>query len=92
MITSETRPNRPLARLSGRSVSVRTVTRTNRAALDALIAEATVDCYNDSECITGFYTMLEDHLAVPFETTVLGVRVTVQRVDMSADEDRKSVV
>jgi hypothetical protein len=28
-----------------------------RADLDALVAEATVDCYNDSECVTGFYTM-----------------------------------
>ena len=62
------------------------VTKTNRAALDALIAEATVDCYNDSECVTGFYTMMEEHLAVPFGTTVLGVRVTVQRVDMSGDD------
>jgi len=28
--------------------------------LDALIAAATVDCYNDSECVTGFYTMLDE--------------------------------
>lgn len=29
--------------------------------MDAMIAEATVDCYNDSECVTGFYTMLDEH-------------------------------
>ena len=58
----------------------------NRAALDALIAEATVDCYNDSECVTGFYTMLEDHLVVPFQTVVLEVDVTVMGVDLTDDE------
>jgi Calcium binding len=53
--------------------------------LDALIAEATVDCYNESECVTGFYTMLEDNLAVPFQTVVLGVDVTVTGVDLTED-------
>jgi hypothetical protein len=42
--------------------------RSSRATLDALIAEATVDCYNDSECVTSSYTMLDDSLAVPFRT------------------------
>src|SRR5712675_1302961 len=50
--------------------------RSNFATLDAMIAEATVDCYNDSECVTGFYTMLDDNLAVPFQTVVIGVDVT----------------
>lgn len=62
------------------------MSRSKRAALDALIAEATVDCYNDSECITGFYTVLEDNLAVPFQTVVLGVDVTVTGVDLTDDE------
>jgi hypothetical protein len=30
--------------------------------------------------------MIEDNLAVPFETTVLGVEVTVRTVDLRADE------
>ena len=60
-------------------------------ALDALIAEATVDCYNDSECVTGFYTMLEDSLAVPFQTVVLGVDVTVTGVDLTEDEQITAV-
>ena len=38
-----------------------------RAELDALIEEATVDCYNDEEQITGLFTMIDEHLAVPFE-------------------------
>lgn len=51
-----------------------------------MVAEAMVDCYHDSECVTGFYTMLEDHLAVPFQTSVLGVDVTVAKVDLTDDE------
>jgi calcium binding protein len=52
----------------------------SRAELDALVAEATVDAYNDDEQLTGFAVMIEDHLAVPFGTEVLGVAVTVDRV------------
>lgn len=57
------------------------------ARLDELIAEATVDCYNDSEELTGIYTMIEDNLVLPFATTILGVEVTVERIDLNeADE------
>jgi hypothetical protein len=27
-----------------------------------MVAAATLDCYNDSECVTGFYTMIDEHL------------------------------
>jgi len=40
--------------------------------LDKMIEEATVDCYDELEQASGFYTMIEDHLAVPFATQVLG--------------------
>ena len=63
-----------LATRASRRASLGTVRSSSRAALDAMIAEATVDCYNDSECITGFYTMLEEHLDMPFQTVVLGSR------------------
>jgi len=56
------------------------------AKLDELIEEATVDAYDESEQTTGFYTMFEEHLAVPFKTAVLGVEVTVERIDMTDDE------
>jgi hypothetical protein len=55
------------------------------AALEAMIEEATVDAYNDDEQLTGLFTMIEDHLVVPFTTTVLGVEVTVKKVDLTAD-------
>lgn len=59
----------------------------NTARLDAMIEEATVDAYGESEQRAGFYTMMEDGLALPFETQVLGVEVTVERIDLtSADE------
>jgi hypothetical protein len=56
------------------------------AALDELIEQATVDCYNDSEQVTGLFTMIEEYLSLPFQTTVLGVPVTVARVDATADD------
>ncbi|ANZ14803.1 hypothetical protein O1L44_02325 [Streptomyces noursei] len=53
------------------------------AELDELIEQATVDAYDDEEQLTGLYTMLEEHLAVPFKTVVLGVEVTVKKVDLT---------
>jgi len=51
-----------------------------------MIDEALVDAYGESEQMVEFYTMLEDNLVVPFETEILGVEVTVERVDMTDDE------
>jgi Calcium binding len=48
--------------------------------LHALVKEATVDAYNDEEQLAGFAVMIEDNLEMPFETTVLGVMVTVNGV------------
>jgi len=58
----------------------------SEAQLDALVEEATVDCYNEAEQITGLLTVIEDELKVPFKTQVLGVDVTVERVDLNDDE------
>jgi len=55
--------------------------------LDQLIEEATVDAYGESELRAGFQAVIEDHLAVPFSTQVLGADVVVERVEM-ADDDR----
>jgi Calcium binding len=57
------------------------------AKLKRLIEEATVDAYNDSEQRVGFLTMIEEKLALPFTTHVLGVEISVERIDMTpADE------
>lgn len=57
-----------------------------RKRLAALVEEATVDCYDESEAVMGLYTMIEDHLGVPFTTTVLGVDVTVVGVELTEPE------
>lgn len=54
----------------------------SRAQLDALVEEATVDCYGEDEQVTGLYTMIADNLAVPFATRVLGMDVTVEDIDL----------
>jgi hypothetical protein len=60
--------------------------RLSKTELDALVEEATVDCYNESEQATGLYTMIEDNLRLPFETEVLGVAVTVTGIDITNDD------
>ena len=55
--------------------------------LNRLIEETVVDAYGDSEQRTAFLTVLQDSLDLPFETLVLGVPVSVERVDLTpADE------
>lgn len=55
--------------------------------LEALVKEAIEDAYGEAEQRGGFFAMIEDKLALPFETEVLGVMVTVERIDLTeADE------
>ena len=61
--------------------------RLSKTRLDRLVVEAIVDCYNESEQVTGLYTMIEGNLAVPFETTVLGVPVTMVRVQLTLRDE-----
>jgi hypothetical protein len=61
--------------------------RLSKARLDELVEEAIVDCHNESEQVTGLYTMIEDNFAVPFETTALGVPVTVVRVQLTLRDE-----
>ncbi len=59
----------------------------SRRRLDELVEEAIVDCYGEAEQKTGLLTAIQDNLATPFRTRVLGVEVTVQKVDFNgADE------
>ena len=59
--------------------------------LDGLIEEATVDCYNEEEQASGFFTMIEENLALPFATRVLGVEASVLVVEMADDGMLKAV-
>jgi hypothetical protein len=51
-----------------------------------MIEEANRRCLGESEQVTGWFTAIDENLAVPFETMVLGVSVTVERVDLRHDE------
>jgi hypothetical protein len=55
----------------------------SKARLKQMSEEATVDAYGESELVGGFHAMLDEHLAMPFETTLLGLAVTVKRVDIT---------
>ena len=56
-----------------------------KAKLEALIEEAVVDAYGDEEQKVGFLTMLQEHLALPFSVSILGVEAIVEKVDMTRD-------
>lgn len=58
----------------------------SRAEIDALVAEATVDCHDEGEQVTGLYTMIADNMETPFSTTVLGVEVTVEDIGLTDDD------
>src|SRR3954468_21559761 len=53
----------------------------DRAYLEALIEEATVDCYDEYEQATGLFTMIQDELDLPFTTRIFGMEVTVVAVE-----------
>ena len=55
----------------------------SKAKLEKLIDEAVVDAYGEEEQVGGFFTMMEEHLALPFSANILGVDVVVEKVDMT---------
>ena len=71
----------------GRAVTGRLRWPPSGTRLKQLIAEAIVDAYDDSEQRVGFLTMLEESLALPVETDLRGVRVTVERIDFNDAEE-----
>jgi len=58
----------------------------SKARIRALIEEAVVDAYGEEEQRTGFLTMLEEYLAVPFQTEILGIPITVEQILLTDDE------
>jgi hypothetical protein len=57
----------------------------SKAKLEALIEEALVDAYGDEEQTCGFFTMIEEHLTLPFTVCILGAEAVVEKVDMTRD-------
>jgi hypothetical protein len=50
-----------------------------------MVEQATVDAYGESEQTSGWFAMFENHLELPFETEVLGMRVNVVEIDLRDD-------
>ena len=42
-----------------------------------------MDAYGEDEQLAGFYTMIEENLALPFITRVLGIEVTVEGIELT---------
>ena len=61
--------------------------RLSKKELTKLVEESTVDAYGEEEQVTSFYTVLDEHLALPFKTVVLGVDVTVEKLDLTDRND-----
>ena len=57
----------------------------SKAKLEELIEEAVVDAYGDEEQTGGFFTMIDEHLALPFTVSILGAEAVVEKVDMTRD-------
>jgi hypothetical protein len=61
---------------------LRAVAELSDGELDALVEQATVDAYDEYEQLASFHVVIEERLAVPFRTNVLGVEVTVTKIDL----------
>src|SRR5665213_1970893 len=57
----------------------------SKAKLEALVDEAIVDAYGEAEQKVGLLTMMQEHLALPFAVSLLGVEATVEKVTMTRD-------
>jgi hypothetical protein len=62
---------RRLQRSAGAVLYPARVSSLSEAELDALVAEAAVDCYDEHEQLSDLF-VIQDHLAVPFGTEVPG--------------------
>lgn len=54
-----------------------------KQALDALVEEATVDAYDASEQVSGLFSLIEERLALPFTTQILGVEADVAGIELN---------
>jgi hypothetical protein len=75
----------PTRRKRSRPSAARTTL--GKRQLDALIKEAIVDAYSESEQRVGVLTILQNDLACPFEIESLGAPAIVEAVDLTDAED-----
>lgn len=67
---------------------MKSVDRLSPAALDALIAEITVDACGEDEQLWAFRQSFEDNVRVPCEGSVIGEPVTVMKFDYDGNQRR----
>ena len=58
--------------------------RVSPRRLDELIEQAIVDAYGPAEQAAGFHATLERELTLPFDTIILGMTVSVRKLDVIA--------
>ena len=63
-----------------------------KARWEAMIEEATVDCYGEYEEFAGMLATLEDRLKFPFEARMLGETVEVVGLDEKESSERRGIV
>jgi len=61
------------------------VAELSKAELAAMAEDATVDAHVEDEQAAGFHAVIVDNVKVPFITSLLGVEVTVEDVDLTGD-------
>ena len=69
-----------------KQTATRRPSKPSKDDLERMVEEATVDAHDESEQVSGLYTMLENDLELPFNTVVLGAEVTVERLDLTDDD------
>jgi hypothetical protein len=63
----------------------------SKGRLQALVAEATADCYNESEKITGLYTMIDEYLELPCAVLIDGQPMTLEKIKITEDDTIEAV-
>jgi hypothetical protein len=64
----------------------------NRDRLDALLAEATLDCYGEEEEFLGVLYTMEEHLKFPLRAKALGDPVEVIGLDEEQSGPRRGIL
>lgn len=72
------------AKTKAQNPSQRPAVRLSKDKLNAMIEEATMDAHDLSEQASGFFSIIEERIAVPFETSVLGLPVIVESIQLNA--------
>jgi hypothetical protein len=64
----------------------------DRTRLEALLAEAIVDCYDEEEEFVGVLTILDEQLVFPLQARALGDDVTVIGLNHDRSDLRRGIV